>query len=254
MSIIINGKEFHGNVTIVNGRVIEEDSFEGSKTKKIDETKRKKADGVRNIYITSNIDVRISASETNFVTAHMYGEAVMNGGFKLFVKQILDEIQISVEPEDSANRSIVLGSSIIIKNCNVLNNNRLILDVQIPEKEFEKIFIHTVNSEIDVETSVKARAITATSKNGDINVSARFFHLDIECTNGNVDVNAKAHNDIYANIVSTNGNIDLELTNIGVSDISPYSMNGSIKNRAKREGTYTASGYVSSLNGNIRIH
>ena len=61
------------------------------------------------------------------------------------------------------------------------------LDVQIPAKAFEQISVEGISTNIDIVSSVNANNIAAKSKSENIDVSATFQNLTIECKSGNVD-------------------------------------------------------------------
>lgn len=262
--VIINGKVYGNNVTIVNGRVINGDSCDDSACKKFDETKKESANGVKRITIDSNVNVKVSACDTNEITAHLHGSAIMNNDLELSVTRCGDEILVSLETDGVLNSynnmSIISGNSIISQSAVVINNfgsrsnGGLILDVQIPSKVFEQFSVKSKNTNIDVASSVKATSITVESKNGNINVSAIFQNLAIECKNGNIHVDSEAHCNVKFNITSKNGNVDVTIANIGTSNVSMDSKNGRCKNNPKLRGVFTVSGYIKLKNGNAKFH
>lgn len=254
MTTIINGKVFHGNVAIVNGRIISGDSCEDSTSKKFDETKKESANGVNQITIDSDVNVTVSACNTNEVTAHLYGCVIMDSNLELCVTRISDEIQISVKSEESStsysNMSIFSGSSVIINN---FSTGGLTLDIQIPARAFDKLSIKSKNANINLTSTVNANTIAVDNKNGNIDVSATFQVLNAECKNGNIDVDSEACCDVRLDVTSKNGNVDVYLSNIGTSRVSVDSKNGNCKNNPRLNGAFTASGYVTSKNGNAKF-
>ena len=257
--VIINGKVYRNNVTIVNGRVINGKSCDDSACKKFDEIKKKSANGVNRITIDSNVNVKVSACNTNEITAHLHGSAIMDNDLELSVTRRGDEILVSVEPDGVSNSynnmSILSGNSIISKSAVVINiNGGLMLDVQIPYKAFEQISVESPNTNIDISSSVNATSITAKSKNGNIDVSATFQNLTIECQNGNIDVDSEAHCNVKLNVTNKNGNVDVTIGNIGTSNVSVKSKNGRCKNNPKLRGVYNVAGYITVKNGNAKFH
>lgn len=255
--IIINGKVYHDNVTIVNGRVIEGNSCDDTTSKKFDETKKVSANGVNRIIIDSNINVKVSASSTNDVTAHLHGYAIMDSNLKLSVTRVGDEVHISVESEGASisyiNMSTISTSSVVINNFSSGSNGGLTLDVKIPTKAFEKIFVESKNANIDVTSSVTANTVTVDNMNGNIDISAIFQTLSIDCKNGNVNIDSEARCDVRLNVANKNGNVDVTLGNIGTSKVSIDCKNGSCKNNPRLRGIYTVSGYITSKNGNVKL-
>lgn len=262
--VIINGKVYGNAVTIVNGRIINGNSCDDSACKKFDEVKKESANGVNQITIDSIVNVTVSACDTNEITAHLHGSAIMDSDLELSVTKRGDEIRISVKTDGVSssynNMSIISGNSIISQSSVVINNfsngsnGGLMLDVRIPAKTFERISTKSTNANIDVSSSVNANTILLENKHGNIDVSATFQTLTIECKNGNIDVDSEAHCNVKLNVTSKNGNVDVTIGNIGISNVSVDSKNGSYKNNPKLRGVYTVSGYITSKNGNVKFH
>ena len=251
MPIFINGKRYNNNVSIVNGRVISGDSCDGLANKKFDDVRKESAFGVNRIIIESDINVTVSACNTDDVVAHLHGNAVTNNSHKLSVTRVGKDIHISVKSEENS-MSIISGCSVSISSINIIGSNGLVLDVQIPERIFQELSVETRNGEIDITSSVNAKTIKALNRNGNVDVTAMFQTLNIDCQNGNIDVDSEAHSDIQLNIVSRNGNVDVTLENIGTSKVSVDSKNGNCRNNPRLRGIYTASGFVTSYNGNVK--
>lgn len=255
--IIINGNVYHNNGTIVNERVISGDSCDDSACKKFDETKKESANGVNRITVDSDVNVKVSACNTNDVTAHLHGSAIMDGDLELSVTRVDDEIRVSVQGKSSSitcNSMLIISvSSVVINNFSSGSTGGLTLDVQIPARAFDKLSLESKNANIDVASSVNANTITAYNKNGNIDVSATFQVLNAECKNGNIDVDAEARSDVKLDVTSKNGNVDVSLGNIGTSRVSVDSKNGSCKNNPRLRGSYTATGYITSKNGNAKF-
>lgn len=246
-----------GNVTIVNGRVINEEAFKDSYSKEFDETKNESTNGINRISIISDVNVKVSACNTNDVIAHLHGLAITDSDLKLSMTKIGDEIRVCVKSEvtsvRSSNVSMISGSSVVINNCIISGDSGLILDVQIPTKSFEKLYIESKNANVDVKSSVNANTITVDNKNGNIDLSAIFQTLNIDCKNGNVDIDSEACCDVSLNVSSKNGNIDVTIGNIGISKLSVNSKNGGCKNNPRLKGIYKVCGYITSKNGNVRF-
>lgn len=254
---IINGKVYHGNVTIVNGRVISEDSCNDSASKKFDETKKESANAVNRITVDSDVNVKVSACNTNDVTAHLHGSAIMDGGLELSVTRVGDEIRVSVKREGSSitynSMSILYRNSIVINNSSYMSSKDLTLYVQIPARAFDNLSFKSKHGNIDVASTVNANTITVDSKHGDIDVSATFQVLNAESKHGNIEVDTEARSNIKLDVSSKNGNVDVSLGNIGTSRIFVDSKNGKCKNNPRLRGSYTAIGYIMSYNGNAKF-
>lgn len=255
---IINGKVYHGNITIVNGRVIEGISCDNIPRKMFDETKSESASGVKRIIIVSDVDVKVSTSNQNEVTAHLHGEANTDVDLKPYLTRLGDEIRISVESEEDSNihrtiSMISVGSVMINESSFSSYSDNLTLDVQIPTKVFEELSVEGKNANIDVYSSVNANNIALFNKNGNSHVLATFQVLSIHSKNGNVKVNSEAHCDVGLNITNKNGNVDVTIGNIATSEIVAESKNGNCHNNPRLKGRYTLFGNVKSKNGNVRI-
>ena len=253
--VIINGKTYYGNVNIVNGRVVGEDSDDNCHPQKIDKRKTENCNGIKKINIRSNSTVRVCAeSERKDIVAHLHGYVEGNAEPKLSVTRKGDELSITVESSSSnGNGSIstISMGSVVINTSG--SNGNLILEVMIPSYTFEEIAIDSKNANIDVTDTVNAESINIDSKNGNVDVSATFQHLSINNKNGNIDVDSTARSDVKLDITSKNGNIDVSVDNIGNSKVFVENKNGICKNRPRLKGKYTAYGSIISKNGNLRF-
>lgn len=254
---IINGKVYEGNVTIINGQVIGDESCHNSSSKQFDETKKESANGIKQIIINSDIAaVKVSACNTNDITAHLHGSAIMDGNLTLSLTRFNDEIRISVVSDRTSicNKvSVITGNSVVINNFGSCNSDGLTVDISIPNKVIEKLHIQSDNSNINVASSVNVNKIDINDKNGNIDIAASFKSLKIDCKNGNIDVDSEANCDVILYVCSSNGNVDVSIGNIGISDVSVGSKNGNSKNSPKLKGTYIATGYITSNNGNTKF-
>lgn len=252
---IINGKVYKGNVTIVNGRVIGEETCNDSK-KEFDETKVESANGVNRITIDSNINVTVSASNNSDVVAHMYGATITDDNLSLSMQRLENEIGISVVAANSSsgcsNMSIVSIGAInsTISECSFVEDNSLVLSVQIPSRAFEKLSVESKNGSIEITSSVKANTISVESKNGNIDVSSNFQTLNVEAKNGNVTIDSEATCNVGLGVVTKNGNVSVSLGNIRTSEVSVNSKNGNCINSPRLGGKHTVFGYITSKNGN----
>lgn len=256
---VINGKVYKGNVTIVNGRVIGEDSCNDSGKKEFDETKVESANGISRITVDSNINVIVSASNTSDVVAHMHGSAITDDNLNFSMQKLDNEIKISVVAADSSsgcnNVSIVsIGAfNCSFSNCSFAEYSDLVLAIQIPSREFENLSVESKNGNIEITSSVKANTISVESKNGNIDVSSCFQTLNVEAKNGNVAIDSEATCNVSLAVVTKNGNVNVSLGNIGTSEVSVNSKNGNCINSPRLGGKYAVFGYITSKNGNARF-
>ena len=227
------------------------------KSKKISETKKVCADKINSIRIHSDIsDIKISACNTNQITATLNGKVITNREIDFYVIQIKDEIRICVnldESEKSNNINISNCNAKIVINCNVIKTEGLTLDVKIPYKKFELLYIISKNGEVDVTSNVNVKKLDIYDKNGDTKVEAILKSLSIECKNGSIKVDTEAKDNVDLNICSKNGDVDVRISNIGKANVDIYTKNGTSKNKHKLDGSYTATGSISSKNGDVRF-
>ncbi len=216
-------------------------------------TKAEPANGVHRIVVDSDIKVKMSGCNTNEIIACVYGVSMEDKEAKLSVTRFGDEIMVFVRAGKPTN-SRVSGKE---GSANVVGSDKesgFTLNVQIPTKVFEKIYVKSKNSNIDLKSSVHANTITADNKNGNVYISAIFKTLNIDCENGNVEVDTEACGDIKLNITNKNGNVDVIIENIGVYEVLVDSKNGTCRNNPKLKGKYTVSGYIMTRNGHTKIH
>ncbi len=248
-----------------------------SACKKFDEIKKKTANGVKRITIDSNVNVKVSASNTNEVTAHLHGSIISDQNLNFSVEKQRNEILVSVKSKgtsiSSRYMSVASGCSVVINNCSVGGKGGLTLDIQIPDKTFEKLSIEVKYGNIDINSYVRASAITVDSKYGNINIgsdvnadiinidnahgsidlSSTFQTLGINCQHGSIDVDSEACSDVRLDITCQYGNADVTLGNIGNSKVSVNTKYGNCKNNPKLKGIYTASGYIEVRYGNAKF-
>ena len=276
--VIINGKVYDGVVIMLNGRVSTGDSVnDDSAVKNFDEIKKETANGVKRITIDSNVNVKVSTSNTNEVTAHLHGSIISDQNLNFSVEKQGNEILVSVKSKgtsiSSSYMAVASGCSVVINNCSVGGKGGLTLDIQIPDKTFEKLSIEVEHGNIDINSYVRASAITVDSKHGNINIgsdvnadiinvdnahgsidlSSTFQTLEINCRHGSIDVDSEACSDVRLDITCQYGNADVTLGNIGNSKVSVNTKHGNCKNNPKLKGIYTASGYIEVRHGNAKF-
>ena len=244
---IINGKKYYGNVTIVNGRIIEGNSSDENTNKKIDETKKENSTGIETIHINGDININVSTCDGNEIIAHMHGSSTAN--YILSTERSNGTVKINVDFENSSKQSFSIFNS--VKIINSVNNEELTLDVQIPTKIFEFLKISSTNASISVSSIVNCKKIDVETTNGNIEVSAAFNDLKCYCVNGWIDVESEVKNDVDLSVSTINGSINVNLANIGYSDVHVRTINGLTRNRPKLNGKYNATGYITTQNGNI---
>ena len=211
---------FHGNnVIIVNGKVISSGNFSDASSKKIDEQKSVNAIGISRIDVDCDFgDIQMNVSDTDSVSAHLYGEVITEGSLKFDVSSSADLIKIKVE---------FTGSQI---------SGTLKLQIDIPTKMFEEIHANSGDGRITISKGVK---------------SERF---NLKTMNGSEEIYVDANSDVYLDVSTMNGRIKIKLHNISNCQLSASSMNGTVKRSYRRviDG-FTAYGKVSTMNGKVSI-
>lgn len=247
-------------IVIVNGQVISKDSSDNTSGKKISEEKKQYAGDVKHISINSDISVKVCASDTTYVTAYMQGFTAGDESPKLSITKYEDEIRVCVESPEGwdnnsiniVNNSINIGKSVVTNSFSI--NCDLSVCIQIPNNNIKSLGVHSKNANINIDSSVNVNKIDIDSKNGSIDVYAAFNTLNAECKNGDINVDSNAKNDVILDLLSKNGDVDVSISNIGVSKVSVDSKNGTSRNVPKLRGIYTAVGYISSKNGDVKFH
>jgi hypothetical protein len=224
------------NITIVNGRIISGEGY-STETKKINETKRVRSEGINKITVDSSLaDVTIAVGNTTDVEVFYNGEVCTDGKLQFDVATSADEVSVF---------AIINGST--------FNMNRLKLKILVPKKEFKLISVKSQNGSAEFCKDVAAERIRLNLQNGSIKSEAAFKKIIAKSMNGNIDIDVIAKSDIAISADSTNGNVGVKLKNIGDCNISTSSMNGFVRNCHNSTGKYKATGNVSSMNGNVTV-
>lgn len=228
---------YNTNTVIINGRIVGGGIFSTSmETKKIEDKKSIGVEGANKITIDSDIaDVTILTGDCGTIEAHYYGETCTENNIELSVTKSDDEIKVILQKKEK------------------IFNGNLKLDVYIPKKSFECIFVKCQNGKAEIQETVEAKQIKANTQNGSIQTEACFEKITAQSMNGSIDISIRAKSDIEISASSMNRNVNLLLENIGFCHISTSSMNGIARNSHNATGKYKAIGEVSSMNGNVRI-
>lgn len=220
--------------------------FYKAQIRDFDETRKEAVDGVNRLTINSEIEVRLSASDTNQVVSHIQGNG-WKSNILFSIERVKDEIKLYVKKKD-------INTLKEIRSMSVYSDSNFILEIQIPKKKFEEIYIKIQNAWIKVKSSVRANKISINNKNGTIIIEdPETKKFKIESQNGYTTINLKAKNNIDVDLHSKNGNIDLSIDNIGKSEVLVKAQNGDYKNHLKLKGKYTLTGEILSKNGDIKI-
>ena len=239
MKITINGND------ITNGRIIGGGNPLVER-KKVDETKKIKAEEISKIKVESDCaNVTVStinstdAVEINYgeqyVPVHYFGEVYTDGNTELKVTTSGDEIIVTAKTKG-----------------NIVNSS-LKLNVFIPQKVCKSISVKSQNGCAGICKNVTAKRLRIDSQNGRIVSEATFEEITAKTMNGSIDIGIRAKSDIEVKASSMNGSVFVELENIGSCNFSTSSMNGSVRNMYHLTGRYKATGEISSMNGNVII-
>ena len=232
MNISFNG----GNVMIVNGRIVSSGEAFGS-SKKFDEKKDLQADSIDRITVRSDVaSIIVTASNSNTICAHFYGEAITVHTPTLSITQNGREAIIAL----CVDGSIMCGD--------------LTLAVNIPMRILDALNVNSYNGNIEVKADVSAKEMKLNTYNGFIESEGLFAKIYAITHNGSTDVFATAKCDIEVEAISHNGNVTVELQNIATSNISVSTRNGSARDRFRSvSGGYTAYGRAQTHNGNATV-
>lgn len=234
MKITMNGLK-NGSIRFENGRIVKE-SFPFGGSKVVDETKSIGTFGIKKIRVYTKVaDVVISTGTTSKVVVRYHGDIVTEGRANLAVSRFNDEINIV----GNFNGNIFSGS--------------LKLEIEIPNKQFEKIKVESINGRVTLKKEVKATSLNIRTTNGSVETEAYFKEANVRTINGSLYIYAMANNDINIYATSANGSIEVKLENISFYNMETSSVNGSVRTRYNLGGKYKATGKVTSLNGSIMM-
>lgn len=192
---------------------------------------------VKRIDISSEIaDVKISSSDSSTVSAHLYGEAFIDGDIN-FAVTVQDEIlSIVLNP---------LGDCI---------NAKLSLDISIPCKTYDDILVMTSGEKkIIVDNSISVKDLVLKSKNGALFSNATFSSIFLTTSGGLTELHINPTKDISVDFSTDRGHAFLDFSNIGHLSFSANSANGAIHNNHKEKSGYQADVKISTITGSILI-
>lgn len=247
----INIQNVSGKV-IVNGKEITQSS-----KKKFDKKKQISANGIKSFSIDSDVNVSVcSSKEANEITAHLYGYAITDADFELYITKVDYEVFISCKVKNNtSSSSLIVGNGSICINNFSSSSDGLMLYIVIPDIIFEGITVKSQNANIKLGTDITGKYTKIISKNGNINVNSIFKNLFIKSHNGNVEVDSIAkYCDTKLNVSTHNGNADVKLGNIYNSSLELNSHNGHSHDYLSLNGNCRLYGEISSHNGNITVH
>lgn len=150
----------------------------------VDERRCEKAENIKRLIIrSSNIDVRIIASETEDIEVHLSSYSYTNGKAALNTRLINNDFHVLAELQDS---SIFIGE--------------IVLDVAIPASaHFEQVEIECKSADVDVTDYISANSVDIISQSGDVNVHKVNAKegIQVQTNSGDVEVSK----DIEASVI-----------------------------------------------------
>lgn len=222
------------NVTIINGHVAGDDTK--TELRDFDEKKSENADKIEKIAIDSAFaGVKVSASDTTEITAHFYGQAVVDGELNFDFLTVGCELRISI---------IFKGSY-----C----NGNLNLDIAVPDKTFKAISAKSMSANVVFGENVSSERLNVETQSGNFETRATFEKVFASTMSGNIDLYIKAKTDIKAELSTMSGNVSAELSNLKNINLSTKTMSGNVNNYYKTENGYAADLNISTMSGNIRV-
>lgn len=157
----------------------------------------------------------------------------------------INQIIVKVYSSNSNNLCVSLSrdtslfgshtASIIVKkhynnsiknNYSIVTDNSLKIEVVIPNKLFDYIDIKSTNGNITIDSSIACLTLKLTSTNGNITTNCPFEHANINSINGDVTIQICATTNSLLHVKTTNGDINITLSNFWKNDIKVYSSYG----------------------------
>lgn len=205
--------------------------------KNFNEIKTEDCSNVDKVVIISTFaNVNVSASNTTKAEAHLSGEAILNGELKFDVRAINRELRITVRSTG---------------NC---FNGNLRLDIIIPQKTFEVIYIKGASADVTVDQNVTTNNLEVQTQSGDVESYATINHkVSTSTMSGDVELYVVATESIGVEANTMSGDVSLMFNNIGHLNISVSSMSGDIRNLYHHGNGFEAYVNVSTMSGDITI-
>lgn len=238
---IIDGIEVNSteNIVIVNGQVIGDGSINSAmETKHFDEKQGEEIRKIKKITISSStVDVNVFPSESlTHVEAHFYGRVDIKGNVEFKACLVEDEFRISVG----------------INGC--CSHSNLNLDVRIPNKMLEAIFIKATSADVKVEKGITVEYLMAKTASGNVSIDANFGHTDLNTASGDIELFVHPTRDISATVSTMSGDIFAEFDCIRKLNLFTKCMSGDVTNRFRNSvNGYVADVKISTMSGDIKI-
>ncbi len=222
------------NVIIVNGQIIGKGGT--GKFQKYDERKSFDVANIQRLTVDSSfVDVDILATESTKIDVHFFGKADVDGELKFDVQVSNGELKV------------------MIKSYGSCYNAELKLDILLPLKMFKNISIQTMSADITLSDKVSCDKLKLKSTSGDLETSATFKVANLSTMSGDIDITARANEDIVIDASAVSGDICLMLSNISNMVISTHSVSGNVRNTYKYNKGFFAEIDLSTTSGDIRI-
>lgn len=203
-----------------------------------DEKKTENCSAVNRVIITSTFaDVNVSISNTSETEVHLYGEAILDGELKFEVRVINRELRITVYSTG---------------NC---FNGNLQMDVIIPQKTYEVIYIKGASADIILNEGVITNHLKVNTQSGDVESAASVNVASVATMSGDVELYIAATRDISVEASSMSGDVSAMFDNIEYLNLSVSSMSGELSNqhRGRRSNGFVADVEICTMSGDITI-
>lgn len=119
------------------------------------------------------------------------------------------------------------------------------LEIEIPKKRINKIMVRNSNGTVIIKSSVHAKIIGIENKNGDVHVKATFEEININASEGSVNIESVAESNvnICIGLMVGNGSVNLSVENIRYSYLN-YEIKGGCIVCPKLNGIYNLTGNI----------
>ena len=244
------------NGVFVNGMPV--NSKDDLKTQTVEKKKIITDETIRKIAIdTSCLNLILGKAETNHIEVRLYGKM---GG----TEKEKAQVQINTSVTD---QKLEIGYELP----SIMYNLRLNLEVLLPEKEFQELFIESESgdilitgiavSEITIESlsgdiccNTTSQKLAIKNKSGDIHCNTASSKINLEAVSGDIKVNLDAKDNTELKGTAVTGDIKCTVKNISHLNVSANTVVGSVKNKYREcEEGYRANIKLNTVSGDIVV-
>ena len=235
--IIINGKVYGKNVTIINGRIVNDEKADCKNN--IDETKIVNGN-VKDIFVQSGIaNINIIPTEKDSIAAHLYGNCESS--------KSLPKLNI----RESIQKSVMID---IVFERSTMFTGFITLDIELPIKSYDNITVSSNTADISIDKDIKCNSLQIKTMSGDAKVYTSCADITINIMSGDIDLDLDAKEVTSIKLKTMSGDIDLKLNNVTKVNLSTTTMSGDIKNKFDgiKDG-FIVTTDISTMSGDIKI-